>query len=141
VSFVDEQVGRILEALETRKLLEETLILFVSDHGDMLGDQNLWRKSYGYEQSAHIPMLMRIPKELRDVLPTCLEAAGVAAQEGIDGRSLLDLIRTKGRGWREYIDLEHNVCYSPANHWNGLTDGKWKYLYHAQNGEEQLFDW
>jgi hypothetical protein len=40
----------------------------------------------------------------------------------------------------EYIDLEHNVCYSPANHWNGLTDGKWKYLYHAQNGEEQLFD-
>jgi arylsulfatase len=155
VSFVDEQVGRIMEVLEQRKLLDETLILFTSDHGDMLGDQNLWRKSYGYEQSAHIPMLMRLPSgmgvgkpgtvidhpvELRDVLPTFLQTAGVAVPESIEGRSLLDLVRTNGEGWRKYIDLEHDVCYSPVNHWNGITDGKWKYLYHALDGEEQLFN-
>jgi arylsulfatase len=154
VSFVDEQIGRILEALEQRKLLDETLILFISDHGDMLGDQNLWRKSYGYEQSAHVPMLMRAssemglgpagqvisnPVELRDVLPTFLDAAGAPVPESLEGKSLLQLIKTKGAGWRSYIDLEHNICYSPENHWNGLTDGRWKYIYHAQHGEEQLF--
>lgn len=154
VSFVDEQIGRILEVLEQRKLLDETLILFISDHGDMLGDQNLWRKSYGYEQSAHIPMLMRAPSgmglgpggqtiaspvEIRDVLPTFLDAAGASIPESIEGRSLLHLVKTKGEGWRPYIDLEHNICYSVTNHWNGLTDGRWKYLYHAMDGEEQLF--
>jgi choline-sulfatase len=154
VSFVDEQIGRIVEVLEKRKLLDETLILFIADHGDMLGDQNLWRKSYGYEQSAHIPMLMRLPAgmgpkaagqvmanpvELRDILPTVLDAAGAAIPESIEGRSLLELVRTQGKAWREYIDLEHDICYSPTNHWNGLTDGKWKYLYHAQHGDEQLF--
>jgi len=154
VSFVDEQIGRILEVLEQRKLLDETLILFISDHGDMLGDQNLWRKGYGYQQSVHIPMLMRPPSgmglgpagqsianpvEIRDVLPTFLDAAGVSIPESIEGKSLLQLIKTKGEGWRTHIDLEHDICYSAANHWNGLTDGRWKYLYHAMDGEEQLF--
>ena len=154
VTFVDEQIGRILETLEQRKLLDETLILFISDHGDMLGDQNLWRKSYGYEQSAHVPMLMRPPAamglgpagqvitnpvEIRDVLPTFLDAAGAPIPESIEGRSLLQLVKTGGEGWRPYIDLEHNICYSAANHWNGLTDGRWKYLYMAMDGEEQLF--
>ena len=154
VSFVDEQVGRILEVLEQRKLLDQTLILFIADHGDMLGDQNLWRKAYGYEQSAHIPMLMRPPSgmglgpagqvianpvELRDVLPTFLDAAGAPIPESIEGQSLLRLVKSKGEGWRPYIDLEHNIYCSPSNHWNGLTDGRWKYLYHALDGEEQLF--
>lgn len=155
VSHVDEQIGRILEALEKRGWLDETLILFTSDHGDMTGDQNLWRKSYAYEPSAGIPMLMRWPAgligaqrrkamtqpvELRDVLPTFLEAAGAESSRPIDGRSLLSLVRTGGAGWREYIDLEHDICYSPANHWNALTDGHWKYIFHALDGEQQLFN-
>lgn len=155
VTHVDEQIGEVLAALERRGMLNDTLILFCSDHGDMLGDQNLWRKTYGYEQSAHIPMLMRPPSgmdwghagqvvdapvEIRDLLPTFLDAAGAEQHPELDGRSLLQLAGKGKEGWREYIDLEHNVCYSPTNHWNGLTDGKWKYLYHAQAGEEQLFD-
>jgi arylsulfatase A-like enzyme len=151
---VDEQIGRILETLDRRKWLDDTLILFTSDHGDMTGDQNLWRKSYAYEPSAHVPMIMRWPTglvsakrgsvmpqpvELRDVLPTFLDAAGTEPSRPIDGRSLLGLVRKNGEGWREYIDLEHDVCYSPANHWNAMTDGKWKYIFHAQDGEEQLF--
>jgi arylsulfatase A-like enzyme len=154
VTQVDEQIGRILEALEKRGWLDETLILFTSDHGDMTGDHNLWRKSYAYESSARIPMLMRWPSgllsarrgqampqpvELRDVLPTFLEAAGAEPSRPIDGRSLLSLVRNNGAGWREYIDLEHDVCYSPANHWNALTGQGWKYIYHALDGQEQLF--
>jgi arylsulfatase A-like enzyme len=122
----------------------------------MTGDQNLWRKSYAYEPSARIPMLMRWPTglisarrgqvmtqpvELRDILPTFLEAAaGSEPSRPIDGRSMLSLVKSNGAGWREFIDLEHNICYSPDNHWNALTDGRWKYIFHAKDGEEQLFD-
>ena len=156
ISHVDSQIGRILETLEKRGLLEQTLIVFTSDHGDMLGDQNLWRKSYAYQASSRIPMAMRWPAgmisakrgitmdqpvEIRDLLPTFLDAAQAAEPpKPLDGKSLLSLVRNNGQGWREYIDLEHDVCYSRENHWNALTDGRWKYIYHARDGEEQLFD-
>ncbi len=155
VTHVDEQIGRILEALASRKLLEETLILMTADHGDMLGDHNLWRKSYAYESSARIPMIVRWPQglipaprgrvldqpvEIRDVLPTMLDAAGAAIPEAVEGRSMLDLIRRPDARWREWIDLEHDVCYSPDNHWNAATDGRRKYIFHARTGEEQFFD-
>lgn len=155
VSFVDEQIGRILEVLEKRGLLERTLIVYTSDHGDMTGDHHLWRKSYAYEPSAHIPMLMRVPKmlegggggrvqpepvELRDLLPTFADAAGAPIPEGVDGMSLLNLARGKTDGWRPWIDLEHDICYSKENHWSALTDGREKYIFHAIDGEEQFFD-
>ncbi len=149
VSYIDEQIGRILEALEKRGWLDETLVLFFSDHGDMTGDHHLWRKSYAYEASARIPMLLRgpgaqggvvrnEPVEIRDVLPTLLDAAGAERPAAVDGRSMLGLLR--GDPWRKWIDLEHDVCYSPANHWTALTDGRTKYIFHASDGSEQLFD-
>lgn len=155
VTFVDEQVGRVLDELDRRGFMRDTLILFLSDHGDMLGDHNLWRKSYGYEPSAHIPMLMKLPEamecggtghvvsnpvELRDIVPTLLDVAGAPIPQSLEGRSLIELLRTGGSGWREFIDLEHDICYGPENHWNGLTDGQWKYLFFAKDGNEQLFD-
>jgi choline-sulfatase len=156
ITFVDEEIGRVLKALEQRGWLESTLILFTADHGDMIGDHYLWRKTYAYEGSARVPLLVRWPDsvlsakrgqvlrqpvEMRDVLPTFLDAAGVKpAAHRFDGRSLLDLIRGRSTGWREYIDLEHDVCYARENHWNALTDGKIKYVFHALNGEQQLFD-
>jgi arylsulfatase len=155
ISQVDDQVGRIIEALEKRHWLDETLIVFTADHGGMTGDHNLWRKSYAYEPSARIPMLLRWPTglvsaprgqvlsqvvELRDVLPTLLDAASAPIPEQVDGTSLLQLARGKTQGWREWLDLEHDVCYSSANHWNALTDGHRKYIYHAQEGQQQLFD-
>ena len=154
ISQVDEQIGVMLETLEKRRMLEDTLIVFTADHGDMTGDHNLWRKSYAYEASARIPMLLRWPQgmvseargqvrteavELRDVLPTMLDGAGIHAPAGIDGASMLNLCRNRTTGWREWIDLEHDICYDPSNHWNALTDGHWKYIYHALDGEQQLF--
>ena len=155
ISQVDDQIGRILEALEQRKLLDETLILMTADHGDMTGDHHLWRKSYAYEPSARIPMLMRWPSglvsarrgqvldqvvELRDVLATFLDAASVEPRERLDGASLLTLVKGQTEGWRKWIDLEHDVCYHVSNHWNALTDGRLKYIYHAPDGAEQLFN-
>ncbi len=155
VSFVDEQIGRILDTLEQRGWLKNTLVVFLADHGDMLGDQHLWRKSYAYEGSVRIPMILRWPEgfaasnrgrvlqnpvEIRDVLPTLLDAAGIKAPQPLDGTSLLQLARDPKAEWRQWIDLEHDVCYAASNHWNALTDGRRKYIFHAMTGTEQYFN-
>jgi len=155
VTFIDEQIGRILAALKKRNLYDNTLIIMFADHGDMLGDHHLWRKTYAYEGSARIPMLLRWPKsmgmdnqrgrtlpqpvELRDVLPTFLDAAEAPIPDHLDGRSMLELVRGNTKNWRPYIDLEHSMCYN-KDHWNALTDGKFKYIYYAFDGREELFD-
>ncbi len=154
VSFVDEQIGRVLSVLERRGWLENTFILFISDHGDMLGDHYMWRKSYAYEGSARIQFIARPPANfhgargqvldqpvgLPDVLPTLAAAAGLPVPPGIDGRSVLPLLHGETAGWRSCIEVEHDICYSPTNHYNALTDGRIKYIYHALEGDEQLFD-
>jgi arylsulfatase A-like enzyme len=156
VTFLDEQIGRILAVLEKRGMLDNTLILYTADHGDMLGDHHLWRKTYAYESSSRVPMLIRWPKgatdakrgqvldqpvELRDVLPTLLDAAGVKFEQSrFDGRSMMELIRGGTDNWRKFIDLEHSTCYWPENQWCALTDGHVKYIYGAADGSEQLFD-
>ncbi|HUT45840.1 MAG TPA: arylsulfatase, partial [Sedimentisphaerales bacterium] len=155
ITFIDEQIGRILAALKKSGMDENTLIIMFSDHGDMLGDHHLWRKTYACEGSAKIPMLLRWPGsmgmdhqrgkallqpvELRDVLPTFLDAAGAPIPNHLDGKSMLELVRGNTKGWRPFIDLEHSMCYN-KDHWNALTDGRFKYIYYAYDGREELFD-
>ena len=156
VAQVDEQIGLLLEELDARGMMEDTLIIYTSDHGDMLGDHFMWRKCQPYQSSVRIPMLMRWPKglvsgargrviseptELRDLMATFLDAAGALAPiaESLDGMSLLRLAGGKTEGWRPYIDMEHDICYSPEVHWNALTDGHVKYIFHAYDGSEQMF--
>lgn len=156
MSFIDEQIGRLLQALGKRGDLENTLILFTSDHGDMMGDHHLWRKTYAYEGSARVPMIIRWPAsmridavrgqtisklvELRDVLPTFLDTAAHKGPDALEGASMLDLIRGNDQNWRRVLDLEHGTCYWPENNWTALTDGRYKYIYFATDGEQQLFD-
>ncbi len=154
ISFVDEQIGRVLKALRERGELENTLIIFTADHGDMMGDNHIWRKCKPYEGSANIPMILRWPKslrikadrgqireelvELRDVLPTFLDAASLQKPEAMDGRSMLDVLHDKE--WRKLLELEHARIYEPHNAWTCLTDGTYKYIYFTLTGEHQLFD-
>ena len=155
ISFVDEQIGRMMDTLQSLGRLDNTLILFCADHGDMLGDHHLWRKTFPYEASTRIPMIVRWPDglldakrgqilrqlvELRDVLPTFLDAAGIAPPSAIEGKSRLDLVRGKTDGWRTQLDLEHSQCYFKENVWTALTDGHFKYIYQAVTGQQQLFD-
>jgi arylsulfatase len=154
ISFIDEQIGRIRSTLEKRGLLENTFILFVSDHGDMTGDHHLWRKCYAYQSSARVPFFVRppasmkikaaqvsaAPVEIRDIMPTFLDVGGAKPAAKLDGRSLLPLLRDPKTTWRPHIDLEHHICYSPLNNYSALTDGNAKYIYHAHHGEEQFFN-
>ncbi|MEF3304571.1 arylsulfatase [Paenibacillus sp. GYB003] len=153
ITFIDHQIGRLLIHLQQTGLLHDTVVIFTSDHGDMLGDHHLWRKTYAYEGSAHVPMIVRLPGSfgkqvryadrpvtLQDVMPTILEAAGVPIPETVDGRSMLPLTRGDAGGWREYVHGEHSTCYSEAQEMQYLTDGKHKYVWLPRIDEEQLFD-
>lgn len=162
VSFVDEHVGVILSALKKKNLFENTFILFTADHGDGQSDHWHWRKGYPYEFSSHVPMIVRWPKsmekqvkmkrgstssfvvELRDVFPTFLSVAGVIpppnTTEGLSVTCLLSDPSGKSCNWRQWLDLEHSICYNATNHWNALTDGKMKYIFNAYDADEQLFN-
>ncbi len=156
ITFVDEQIGRIIAELKKKGMYDDALICFVSDHGDMLGDHHLWRKTYAYEGSAAIPFIVKPPKdatkkwkadktieapvELRDLLPTFLAASGREVPEQMDGRSVLPLLEKGKTPWREYIDIEHATAYWNENYWCALTDGKMKYVWFLRTGEEQLFN-
>lgn len=154
VTFIDEEIGKIVQALKEEGMYDNALICYISDHGDMLGDHYHWRKTYPYEGSVHVPYIVKWPSscgfpkggkvdapvELRDLLPTFLEMAGGQIPADMDGQSLVRLMDGSGRSWREYIDLEHATCYSPDNYWCALTDGKIKYVWRFHTGVEELFD-
>jgi arylsulfatase A-like enzyme len=155
ITFLDEQIGRIIEKLKEKGMYDNSLILFVSDHGDMLGDHHHWRKTYAYEGSAKVPLVIKPaknrvnvvsspvlenPVEIRDILPTFLDAAGAKIPEKMDGASMLKLIEKVNAPWREFIDLEHATAYRAENYWCALTDGREKYIWFFNTGEEQLFD-
>ncbi len=156
ITFIDEEIGRILNALKEKGMYDNSLIIFISDHGDMLGDHFLWRKTYAYEGSSAIPFIVKMPEgygtavpagskidapvELRDVLPTFLDITGSEQPESMDGMSVLPLICSVDPSWREYIDLEHARIYWNGNSWTALTDGHTKYIWHCATGKEQLFD-
>lgn len=156
ITFIDDKVGEIILELKKRDMYDNSVIIFTSDHGDMMGDHYHWRKTYPYEGSARVPFIVKYPKstkllckkgavdygavELRDVLPTFLDVAGLPVPSDMDGKSLLQYATDKDYKWREYIDLEHATCYGPDNYWCALTDGKIKYIWNLHNGTETLFD-
>lgn len=153
ITHIDLQLNRLFEGLQEYGLLEETSIVFTSDHGDMMGDHDMYRKSVGYEGSAHVPLIVRpapaffpdarrgqvvdAVSELRDVMPTVLEMAGVPVPETVDGVSLLPHALGEDPPWPRDIHGEH-VHLGQSLQW--VTDGKRKYLWASGRGIEQFFD-
>jgi arylsulfatase A-like enzyme len=150
LNHLDDQIRRLLNPVTgvDRMTGNNTAVMLVSDHGEMLGDHYLWRKTVPYEPSARIPFLLRAPDRfgvrpgtvidrpvgLEDVMPTLLDLAGLDAPGSVEGRSVLPLARGEDVAWREYRHIEH----APMHH--TLTDGREKYIWFAQDGKEQLFD-
>jgi arylsulfatase A-like enzyme len=166
MNHVDDQIGRLIDYLKVNGLFADTLLLFTSDHGEMLGDHHLFRKCFPYEGSARVPFLLRAPAwmglqtrasraepvGLQDVMPTLLDAAGAPVPETVTGRSVLPLLRP-GRGegagadapagapdWREALHGEHSGLYQNDLGMHFLVDGHQKYIWYSQTGREQLFD-
>ena len=151
MTHIDYQINRFLWALKEYELLDDTYICFTADHGEMLGDHHMFRKAFPYEGSARIPLILAGPRnsglptnrqlepvvELRDVMPTLLDCAGLPIPASVEGASLLPLLRDETRSWRADLHGEHTT-FGQSMQW--LTDGHEKYIWFSGSGVEQLFD-
>ena len=152
ITHVDHQLGRILTTLKEDGVYDDTIILFTSDHGEMLFDHNLWRKVFPYEGSTHIPFLVHIGKhiadivphtvngitELRDVMPTLLDLCGLQIPDTVDGCSLKDCILQEAESVRSYLHGEHSFHDKLSNHY--IVTQQDKFVWYSETGEEQYFD-
>ncbi len=104
ISYFDAQLGRVLDALEQQGLSERTVIVFAGDHGYHLGEHSLWGKTSNFELDARVPLLISLPgakqgqqtdalAELVDLFPTLIAACGLPTLAGLEGQSLVGVLR------------------------------------------------
>ncbi len=151
VSFMDAQVGRILSALQTSGLQEQTTVIYSSDHGDNLGARSLWNKSTLYRESTAVPLVIAGPAvpegrvcstnvNLVDIYPTALQACQVAPlpeEKDLPGRSLLSIATQADDATRLGFSEYHAVGCETAAYM--LTRNGWKYHHYIDHPPE-LFD-
>lgn len=164
ITLVDDQVGEILAVLESKGLLDETVIAFTSDHGDHLGDHKLLHKSgvTFYDISVRVPYLVRYPRlfprgvvcenlvETIDLPATFLDIAGIPQPASMQGRSLVGLAEGTLTDWREDAFSEIDLRINPRMH--GPNDPgsrdyvamvctrEWKYVHFPNLGIGELYD-
>ncbi|MEM7537299.1 MAG: sulfatase-like hydrolase/transferase [Chloroflexota bacterium] len=145
-THIDHQIRVILGTLREEEELDNTIIMFTSDHGDMLGDHGLWAKRLFYENAANIPMILmgtagdervghhRVDNRLvgwQDVMPTLLDLAGLEIPDTVDGISMI------GAQTREYI---YGECAEGPTATRMIHDGRHKLIYYPTGNHVQLFD-
>jgi choline-sulfatase len=149
VSYIDDKIGEVMTALEGTRQDRETIILFLADHGDMLGERGLWFKMSFFEGSSRVPLmisapgmapgLVTAPVSTIDVCPTLCDLAGADMSEvmpWVEGQSLVPL----GQGGKPdapvAMEYAAEASYAPLV---CLRDGRWKYTRCALD-PEQLYD-
>lgn len=147
VTYVDRQLGRLIEGLEKSTHAKNTWIILFSDHGWQLGDKQHWGKWTGWRTSTRLPLIIvppagfqtrrgsvcEEPVNLIDLYRTLIEACGLPAKEEVDGVSLLPLLKNPA------LDTGRAVvtAFDPGNH--ALSTRDWRYLRY-ENNEEELYD-
>ncbi len=154
VTMIDEQVGEIVSALERRGVLDRTVIVFTSDHGDCLGDHGHSQKWTMYEPSVHVPLVVSgagvsasgVRRDgltsLMDVGPTVLELAGLTPPGWMEAESLLPALAPGAWSGRERVYSEHagDRILSGTALMTMVFDGRWKLVEYLDPDEGQLFD-
>jgi len=142
VSFLDDNIGKILAALEAAGLTASTRVIYTSDHGDNLGSRGLWGKSVMYEESVAVPLVMagtgipsgvtlHTPVSLVDCYRTVLEAVGCPVSEddrALPSRSLWDVLDRTAPG--RTVLSEYHAAASITGTFM-IRHGRWKYIYHV----------
>jgi arylsulfatase A-like enzyme len=155
VISLDRNIGRLLNYLDEQKLSENTVVIYASDQGFYLGEHGWFDKRFMYEESEHMPFLMRYPKLIKpgtrvsellmgiDFAPTFLDLAGAEIPTDIQGKSILPLLRKKrSKDWRQqvyyhyYEKAEHNVM----KHF-GIRTKRYKLIrFYGEGDFWELFD-
>ncbi len=143
ISFIDEQVGQVMDALEKSPYANNTIVIFWGDHGWHLGEKRHWSKSTLWEESTRAPLLAMVPgmKPARidqpvsflDIYPTLVELAGLPENDRLEGQSLVPLMHNPELEWRRPALTTHGK----NNH--TLRSQRWRYTHYADGGEE-LYD-
>jgi len=156
IEHLDHQIALLIGDFKQRseKNGRPWLILFTSDHGEMLGDHGFFRKCEPYEGSANIPFIVGAspalgfeagkqimqPVCLQDIMPTLLSLADCPLPDQLDGINLLPLLQGADQEIRPWLHFEHATCYSEEQAFHALTDGHFKYIWRPLDGSEQLFN-
>lgn len=149
ISYLDDKVGDLLSVLERTRMADDTIVMFCSDHGDMLGERGLWFKMCFYEGAARVPLMMagkgikagliEAPVSNLDVTPTLCDLAGID-MSGIapwtDGQSLLPLAGGKQRSAPVLMEYAAEGSSAPMV---AIREGKYKFV-HCELDPPQLFD-
>ncbi|MEM9278647.1 MAG: sulfatase-like hydrolase/transferase [Pseudomonadota bacterium] len=148
-SFLDHNIGVVLKALEQSGQMENTTILYISDHGEMLGNHGFWAKSVMYEDSAGIPMILAgpdiptgtndTPVNLTDVAATAYDVAGMETSRPLkpwESASLADIAKSPDTD--RFILSEYHDGGSPTGFYM-IRQGDWKYVYYTGGNPSQLF--
>jgi N-acetylglucosamine-6-sulfatase len=139
---VDDSVGRILDALRQKGVLDSTLVIYMGDNGYAWGEHGMVDKRSAYEESMRIPLLAHCPELIKagrpvqpmvaniDIAPTLLAAAGLEAPQSMDGRSFLPLLAGQSIPWRESLLYEYywewNFPMTPTLH--AIRTPHYKYI-------------
>ncbi|RNC79699.1 MAG: DUF4976 domain-containing protein [Balneola sp.] len=153
---VDESIAAVMDALEAKGILDETLIIYMGDNGFSFGEHGLIDKRHFYEESAKVPFLVRYPEVLEggqvieemvqniDVGPTFLELAGIKTPEHMHGRSILPILAgNTPDDWRDRIFYEYyweyDFPHTPTIH--GVRTDRYKYIrYHGVWDTNEFYD-
>ncbi|WP_226527241.1 sulfatase-like hydrolase/transferase [Metabacillus niabensis] len=152
VSLMDRNLGKILEKLEEKMLLDHTMILFTSDHGDMQGAHRLRLKGVlPYKELYHVPLIMYLPwisskrKVIGDLTSsaslsgTMLDAAGVPLPESFYP-SLLPLLDEETENPEAHVFIEHYKAYWGQHPLRGIQTENYKYVYYYEDNIEEMYD-
>ena len=152
IESLDDEFKRLVQALDQAGVADDTIVVFTSDHGDMVGGHGLEAKRWPYEESARIPFLIRYPRAIKpgtviadpfgspDVYPTLAGLAGVAAPQGADGADFSPLFRGEtAEPPRDYVYLEMQYAYVPWPGWRALRTRQYMYA-RTQDKPWLLFD-
>lgn len=150
ITYLDDKIGRLLSVLEETGQADNTIVIYTSDHGEMLGEHGLWRKSTFYEHSARVPLLMYWPGEipggrrisesvsLMDLAATLVEVAGAEATRPLEGSSLSGLATNGDTGWDDRVFSEY-LAHGVLGPMAMIRRGRHKLNYVHDEGSE-LYD-
>lgn len=144
ITYLDMQIGRILQALKDRGGYDDTIIVFSSDQGLAMGSHGLFGKQNIYEDGMKVPLIVAGPgiaggrsdafAYLLDLLPTVCDLAGVQAPSGVDGKSLAPILRGSSQGVRDAVFLAYRDVQ------RSIHVGDWKLIRYPQINRSQLFN-
>lgn len=146
ITMVDDAFGRVLNALERNGQLDNTVIIYTADHGEMLQDKGFYQKALPYDSACRIPLVIRWPErfapgsvrddfvDLLDIFPTLLDIGGIEDGPPLDGESLLS-----GNTDKRRIQFVH--CYRDLDYrWVMTRNERYKYIYWFAGGTEYFYD-